>query len=264
MAEEKQKKLSDIEKEDAKTEEEASQSDASSPVEKPKKKFKLPGFGKKNKEKKQKGSPKETKVEAEPIRPKSPQELVNDLDGQIHIFDETDEEYLKSKIDTHISKSTKNEITISVSKKQFIRLFGLAVIIAWLIPLSQLAITAGKDFDFESFKSRFTRDKEASASAEIAEEEATTSSKIRVKTPSTERDMVTSIVEALRGADIYESVDLIEEEVEETELTVITKADSTNELTNISQILGDNYPIASSSTTLSDDSSFAAIVIIPE
>src|SRR5690606_4779979 len=103
---------------------------------------------------------------------------------------------------------------------------------------------------------------EASPSAEMAPTEASMSARqIRIKTPNKNAGIVSEFVSKLSQGD-YQLIDIAEEEVTETEITVMTKGGSVEEFDKISNLLED-YQLASSSAVLSSDSDFVAIVIVP-
>lgn len=264
MADDKPKKLSDIGKGNQPTpESKPNDSNEKAKDSGGKKKFslKLPKLSlrKKSAEPSEKA---EKKSEEKPIEPMSPQDLVNSLDGQIKILDETDEEYLNKQLDHQLDAVKKNSVTISVTKKQFMRWFGIVVIVSWLVPLGYLAFTSVKKIDFSSFRKNSKQD-EASASAELANEASLSARMIRIKTSNSEAESISKISQLLKDSLLYESVDVLETDIEETLLTVITKADTSFEVATISSVLGEEFPISTSSASLESESSYSALLIIP-
>lgn len=258
------KRLSEIEK-SSETEAESPVEEKSPPPEETKKaqkkpKLRLPKLGKKKAEKSS-----EAKADKQPPpEPISAEELVNDIDKDITILDKTTQESLDENLTKQINSVGQNQIKISITKQQFVVYFGLLVILAWAIPLSQLVQTIPQDFNLPAIFNRgdnAVTNPQASESASIVTESSSSGLLIRIKTPDKQAAIVQNFVSRL-GSNQYQFIDIIQEPVSEEEITVVTKETTADEFDKINSILTE-YELSASSTVLSEDSSFSAVLIVP-
>ncbi|MFC1653314.1 hypothetical protein ACFL1M_00515 [Patescibacteria group bacterium] len=191
----------------------------------------------------------------------SAREAINELDKDVKIDELSEDEIVAKTIEKQLENS-QDYYVFRVKKSIFLLVLGLIVMSLWVIPISsylknQLGWSISGMFDSKATQEQneeVTSDKEG-----VSEENVL---KVRVKT-AIETDSVSKIISLLKSSG-YDNVDLELTNVESEGVTVAIKENEGMVLSNLLTLLADDYFAASSSTILTQDSDFDAVIFVGE
>ena len=191
----------------------------------------------------------------------SAREVVNSIDEDVKIVEKSEDEILANHVAEQL-RENQDYFIFRIRKSLALWIAGLTVVLLWMIPLSSFVKNS---FNLSGFLNKI-KNKESSEQvasptpSPTPELEKLNTDRIRIKI-NKETEKVASISSLLKDSG-YSEVDILEAEVKEDGINVAVKKGSDELREKLMLILKDEYSAGSSSSELTDDSDFSAVILI--